>query len=92
MKENRMEFIKKLIELIHMSRSFADLIIEYGYLIYSTGAQPAFHNANDESEIPKGGYECLCLKWQGQDAYYQSIEADSCWAILNDVTNALNRV
>ncbi len=95
MKENRIEFIKKLTDLIHMSRSFDNLVIEYGYLTYEGEGQRTFHRADNESDIPKGGHECLSLKWQGQNdmfARYQSIEADSCWAILIDAVRALDRM
>ena len=82
--EDKLAFIQKLQELMNMSRSFDNLVIEVGYRDWNGEFVPSTER-----------FEWICLHWSDQDrgfGRYQSIAGDSCFGILVDAMKVIGRM
>jgi hypothetical protein len=83
----KIEFVKEIEKLLHMTREFADIKLKYGYLdlnkSYSFTRAEQFIEANVEVID-----DCVLLKWVNQSDMFGeiiSISGDSFSGILQDV-------
>lgn len=93
-KENKIEFIHNLTELLHQTRAFETLIVEYGYKEFcgkvDLYSEERFVPCEDEDKL-----EWLLLRWPDQSPKYGCfvpVGGDSNWGIMIDAMKYLQHM
>lgn len=85
MRENKMEIIMAMENVLRKTRYCDNIQIIAGRWDYNGNCFIACHNKEELANV-----DCLCLEMYGRKIY-QSIEADSGIAIIYDILKAVDR-